>query len=280
MLSAHTTPLPDDGAIGIAVNGVPFMTHGGELAHIFDECLGHVDANHNYHFHGPPTCLLQHLGGVGNSSWWFDGGWPNKSRPSPIVGWALDGFPIYGPYDEHGDLMRGHKQDVTLDPCNGKKLADGSYAYFTSPGEPYTVACFRGVPGKAIGKTSFMNIAFKGLTQRQIRCPPKGLQSKYYPVKGTSSQVSTPPLRVPECPLCEPVFFLFPVCPAPDFMLNYPRAVGILHALMSLVILVWFARHLKQARQEANAEKANDVATSGASIGMERQATPASAGSG
>jgi hypothetical protein len=34
--------------------------------------------------------------------------------PSPIIGYMLDGWPIYGPYDANGDIVTG------LDNCNGK----------------------------------------------------------------------------------------------------------------------------------------------------------------
>lgn len=62
---------------------------------------------------------------------------PLSSSSSPVVlGYALDGHAIYGPYDQHGRLHDG------LDNCNGKFLDDGTYAYFATPTFPYLLGCF------------------------------------------------------------------------------------------------------------------------------------------
>ena len=37
---------------------------------------------------------------------------------SPVVGFARDGFPIFGPYDEEGTLLTA--SGGSLDECNGK----------------------------------------------------------------------------------------------------------------------------------------------------------------
>lgn len=49
----------------------------------FDNCLGHPDAHGCYHHHVNPKCLY-------NDS--------NTSTHSPIIGYAFDGYPIYGAY--------------------------------------------------------------------------------------------------------------------------------------------------------------------------------------
>lgn len=49
----------------------------------FDNCLGHPAPNGEYHHHVSPTCLY-------NSA--------DSSKHSPIIGFAWDGFPIYGAY--------------------------------------------------------------------------------------------------------------------------------------------------------------------------------------
>jgi hypothetical protein len=54
----------------------------------FDNCMGHASAgsgtlvNGLYHHHTAPTCMF-------NSS---------STTHSPLLGYAMDGFPIYGPY--------------------------------------------------------------------------------------------------------------------------------------------------------------------------------------
>ena len=49
----------------------------------FDNCLGHPQQQGEYHHHVSPTCLY-------NSS--------NSTTHSPLIGYAFDGFPIYGAY--------------------------------------------------------------------------------------------------------------------------------------------------------------------------------------
>jgi hypothetical protein len=49
----------------------------------FDDCLGHPDQGHIYHHHVNPKCLYNDL---------------DSTHHSPIIGYALDGFPIYGAY--------------------------------------------------------------------------------------------------------------------------------------------------------------------------------------
>jgi hypothetical protein len=73
--------------------------------------------------------------------------WPMSGTPSPLVGWALDGFAIYGPYDEHGNLTYPDSIGGGLDECNGRVGADGRYRYHSSPLATNTISCFRGAPG-------------------------------------------------------------------------------------------------------------------------------------
>lgn len=218
--------LQPSGVTGVAVNGVLFMNHA--LAHVFDDCLGHVDPDHIYHYHGPPTCLLNARNSTARSAWWFDGGWPVTASPSTLIGWALDGWPIFGPYDEHGVLMigsGGRAGGVTLDECNGKFLADGSYGYFTTPSYPYSVACFRGVTGRAVRRES---------SQPLTRCPKAGLTSLYCDPVG----VGCPALRVPLCDVCESVQFLFPTCPAREWPLAYTTALGFIHVVLASIYVL------------------------------------------
>ncbi|HEY3841350.1 MAG TPA: YHYH protein [Bryobacteraceae bacterium] len=74
----------------------------GELI-TFDACVGHQPGNGMYHYHANPLCLRGQLNdnvvaartsrnGVTYSE--LQSGWHH----SPILGWALDGYPVYGPY--------------------------------------------------------------------------------------------------------------------------------------------------------------------------------------
>ncbi len=69
----------------------------------FDACLGHQPGTGQYHYHVTPVCLRAQLGDnivtlrnarTGPAYAEQSSGWHH----SPILGWALDGYPIYGPY--------------------------------------------------------------------------------------------------------------------------------------------------------------------------------------
>jgi uncharacterized protein (TIGR03437 family) len=74
----------------------------GELL-TFDACVGHQPGTGQYHYHANPLCLRWQLNDnlefVRNSRtgphYVETTGAPHHS---PILGWALDGYPIYGPY--------------------------------------------------------------------------------------------------------------------------------------------------------------------------------------
>lgn len=72
-------------------------------AQTFDKCLGHQPGNGQYHHHAQPVCLRAQLddnlitvstGRTGTVYREKASGW----KHSPILGWAFDGYPIYGPY--------------------------------------------------------------------------------------------------------------------------------------------------------------------------------------
>lgn len=69
----------------------------------FDSCLGHQPNTGQYHYHVSPTCLRAELGDnlvvvrTGRTGAIYAEQTANRHH-SPILGWALDGYPIYGPY--------------------------------------------------------------------------------------------------------------------------------------------------------------------------------------
>lgn len=101
-VNAELTDLPLLGVIGVAVNGVvlygpnegehPDPFGDPQLNAITDGCWGHTAQA--YHFHGlREICLTQ--GQLVAEPWTLDE--PAGTGPSPVLGFALDGFPIYGP---------------------------------------------------------------------------------------------------------------------------------------------------------------------------------------
>jgi hypothetical protein len=100
---AEGRPLRRGATFGVATNGVPFdpgtaefwnddprwtyealtgyFAKRGKLG--MDDSLAHVQPTGAYHYHGMPLALLKKL---------------DYRRKPTLVGWAADGFPIYGPY--------------------------------------------------------------------------------------------------------------------------------------------------------------------------------------
>ncbi|MEN9684884.1 MAG: hypothetical protein RLZZ28_670 [Bacteroidota bacterium] len=122
--AAHeATPL---GPIGVAINGVPiYNQYAGPNTPLtneinsFDQYNGHPDQSSTYHYHVEPLYITL-----------------NNSK-SALVGFLLDGFPVYGPL-ENGktvtsadlDTYHGHTS-VTADYPNG------IYHYHTTADAPY-----------------------------------------------------------------------------------------------------------------------------------------------
>lgn len=128
------------GTIGYARNGVAIFNALDALdrdavAHeVQDHCDGHPQKEGVYHYHSIPDCLT---------------GKESKKRASRLVGYALDGFPIYGPRGSNGRVLTNDD----LDACHGKVskvYLEGRwqriYHYVATYEYPYTVGCFRGTP--------------------------------------------------------------------------------------------------------------------------------------
>ena len=89
-------------------------------AQTFDKCLGHQPGNGQYHHHAQPVCLRAQLNdnlitvNIGRTGAIYR----EKSAPwthSPILGWAFDGYPIYGPYG-YSDAMNANSAVKRIKP--------------------------------------------------------------------------------------------------------------------------------------------------------------------
>ena len=140
-----------------------------------DSHNAHTQPGGLYHYHGNPLAL-------------FD---PEETdQGSPVIGFAADGFPIYGPHyldSATGQMLTAksgytlksgsrpetegspggtydgtYVQDYeftkagTLDECNGMTV-DGQYGYYVTNDYPYVMGCYSGSPDKSFFK--FWNIA-------------------------------------------------------------------------------------------------------------------------
>jgi len=105
--------IPDDLPIGVDAGQ-------GLFAEPMDECSGHPGPEQAYHYHKLPAH------GLGWESICFADEAPGS--PSGILGVAVDGFPIYGPFDVKGEELTPED----LDECNGMDMPDGSYRYIVT----------------------------------------------------------------------------------------------------------------------------------------------------
>jgi len=126
------------GEVGILLSGVllfsSFDAEGRDaVAHeAQDQCDGHPQEGGYYHYHSLSPCI------------------PDTSTgQSALMGYAFDGFGIYGPYGTDGRELT----NTDLDECHGVTSEvewDGQkvvmYHYVATREFPYVVGCFRGTP--------------------------------------------------------------------------------------------------------------------------------------
>ncbi|MSP26712.1 MAG: YHYH protein [Myxococcales bacterium] len=178
--AAATSEVPLLGTAGVAVNGAVFYgpneaakpdPYGDPVYNgIMDDCLGHTSGIGQYHYHALLVACLTKTEVPGAAS--------------PIIAYAWDGFPVYGPnecadadcksviemksswvktgdpstYAWDNNACTAATCDAPageyLDRCNGHTGPDGDYHYHatlaknepTYTGFPYIIGCFHGTP--------------------------------------------------------------------------------------------------------------------------------------
>lgn len=128
------------GPSGISLTGSAIYhgasTLGNDAAahEMLDRFGGHTDGTERYHYHYPSQDLQDHIH-------------THTSGHSPLMGYMLDGFGIYGPHGEDGEIMTS----ADLDECHGHThsvLWDGQmielYHYHWTYDFPYNIGCFKG----------------------------------------------------------------------------------------------------------------------------------------
>lgn len=125
------------GTVGIAVNGVAFFNpfDGGmqDASNQMDRCCGHPNPQENlYHYHKYPVCVNTPFVDKGEGH-------------SPVLGFAFDGFPVYGPYERAGTMAKDDKENP-LDAFNAHYDAVHGWHYHVTPGQfPYILGGYMGV---------------------------------------------------------------------------------------------------------------------------------------
>jgi hypothetical protein len=144
-LPAAPEPAPEPsclpmGMIGVALSGGAIFNaldvrgRDAPAYEIQDECDGHPEVNGQYHYHDLSSCLADTGAVDGHSS---------------LMGYALDGYGIYGPRSDDGSNVTNDE----LDACHGhigEVEWDGVtvevYHYHFTAEYPYTLGCFTGTP--------------------------------------------------------------------------------------------------------------------------------------
>lgn len=177
-----------------------------------DKCGGYADKYGIYRYHINPTCLMDTLSVSSASS--------IAIGSSPQVAWALDGFPVYGPYGPRGILMMrcgtsGADSTICLDKCNGfygslSGIDNFLYRYYFT-GPPNNRECSSDVENGGLcrrrnGKCCSSSIpdekyapysigCFKGCKYNDFRCTysgERGVSDEYIPsVSNYSTRVHT-----------------------------------------------------------------------------------------
>lgn len=133
--AAH--PATPGGVIGISLNGVPFFNQYAAMnspltneINGFDQWWGHPQQSGLYHYHVEPIYLTT-----------------VKATKSALMGFLLDGFPVYGPKETDNsdpaglDVYHGHTHVTTDYPA-------GIYHYHITTASPYLNGNgFYGTPG-------------------------------------------------------------------------------------------------------------------------------------
>ncbi len=127
-------PFEGDGKTVAMANNFTITNSAGITASFVDKCAGHPTPNNGaYHYHGLPNCVTAKVDKTG--------------KPSHIIGFALDGFPIYGDRDTKGKQITAKN----LDQCNGvisatPEFQKGIYHYVLlgTADARSSIACFHG----------------------------------------------------------------------------------------------------------------------------------------
>jgi len=165
-------PYEGDGKTVAMANNFTITNSAGLTASFVDMCAGHPTPQQGaYHYHGLSSCVTAKV---------------DKAKDaSHIIGFALDGFPIYGDRDINGKQLTAKN----LDTCNGIKSATpefpkGIYHYVLLPTADVhsSISCFHGIVDSsqiqamppmgsgAMAMPDFAAAATKlGITEAQLR---------------------------------------------------------------------------------------------------------------
>jgi len=176
-----------DAAVGVAVNGVPIYDYSsqGELdvnnydakhdtlvLGQLDNCGGHAGRGDDYHYHVSPTCMIDTM---------------KNPTSDTIIGWAYDGYPLYGNKNPDGSTIATGELDI----CNGQTDETFGYRYQTSTTPPYIIQCLVG----EVDTSKLPRVApLSGDTQKiraDLKPPTGGVENLTYSISKDGSRTMT-----------------------------------------------------------------------------------------
>lgn len=157
-----------DGRIGCNDMSAPYRFDPLGAGSTFgaDEHNAHTQPDGTYHYHGNPMALFEQ---------------DAATEPSPVIGFAADGFPIFGSFIADDGAVRRARSSYQLksgqrpggpggtydgmfiddweyvagsgdlDQCNGM-VQDGVYGYVVTETYPHVLGCFTGTPDASFRK--------------------------------------------------------------------------------------------------------------------------------
>ena len=138
--AASSTSCLPQGPIGITTSGVAIYDafdaagYDGAARELQDDCLGHPDPSDTYHIHGSIELCTGDTGSV--------------AQNSELIGYAFDGYGIYGPW-YNGKVLT----TKDLDQCHGvtspiewNGQTVNIYHYVATYDFPYSLSCYTGTP--------------------------------------------------------------------------------------------------------------------------------------
>ena len=160
---SQTTPneINPIAAVGVALNGITFdppaPTEAILKAHTlapFDDCGGHVNLNGGYHYHAHTGCSTEV---------------EQSDNYAPMIGYALDGFPMYANLDKEG------KEAENLDQCRGVYDEVRGYHYrVADAGSNSFIDCFQGEHGCKFEGDGDGQLCDATATRDRPALPPNG----------------------------------------------------------------------------------------------------------
>jgi hypothetical protein len=120
----------EHGAAGVGAHMHNLQYKNKTTSLFFDACEGRPNSSGLYHYYKDPECTYVDISG----------------EHSPIVGYAFDGYPIYGPREENGIILTS----TTLDEHHGHDDPIRGWHYHVTPDFPYVLSTgYKGVPNES-----------------------------------------------------------------------------------------------------------------------------------